>query len=187
MNFSRRSFFALAVLSPNMAFAREAQWARPLSLDGVPNLHQVGANLYRSAQPTARGFVALQTTYNVQTIINLRSSQTDAALINSSNMVEQSVPMNALLVHKVDVIAALKLIVAASANGPVLVHCKHGADRTGLVIAMYRILYQGWTKQQAIDELEHGGFGYHTIFFNIPIFIQNANIADYKRALAITE
>lgn len=51
---------------------------------------------------------------------------------------------------------------------------------------MYRILYQGWSKEQAIDELQNGGFGFHPIFMNIPNFIQNANIAAFKQALAIT-
>jgi protein tyrosine/serine phosphatase len=94
--------------------------------------------------------------------------------------------MNALSITRDGIISALKLIKSAEGRGPVLVHCKHGADRTGVVIAMYRILYQGWTKEQAVDEMENGGYNFHSIFINIPNFIKNANIADYKRALAIS-
>nr|WP_246217361.1 tyrosine-protein phosphatase [Paraburkholderia panacisoli] len=38
-----------------------------------------------------------------------------------------------------------------------LIHCQHGADRTGFVSALYRVLFQSWTKQQAEDELLYGG------------------------------
>jgi protein tyrosine/serine phosphatase len=93
--------------------------------------------------------------------------------------------MNAWHITNDEVISALKLIRAAQAKGPVLVHCQHGADRTGVVIAMYRIIYQGWSKQQALDEMENGGFNFHAIWTNIPDFVKNADIPTFKQALAI--
>ena len=83
-----------------------------------------------------------------------------------------------------EIIAALKYINAHQADGPLLVHCLHGSDRTGVVIAMYRIINQGWSKQQAIDELENGGFGFHSIFFNIPAYVNDADISQLKAAIA---
>ncbi len=187
LNLNRRAILATGLLAfPHVAQARDANWAKPVAMDGLPNLNQVAPNLYRSAQPTAAGFVAAQSNLKVLTVINLRESQTDAALLKGVQIEEQSVPMNAMSIKDVDVIAALKLIKAGEAKGAVLVHCKHGADRTGVVMAMYRILYQDWTKQQAIDEMEHGGFNFHAVFFNIPIFVKNADIAAYKQALAIS-
>jgi protein tyrosine/serine phosphatase len=184
---NRRKVFALALFAVlPAALARDVSWAKPIILAGIPNLNQVAPNFYRSAQPTAEGFAAAQSRLNIQTVINLRESQTDAALLNGIKIVEQSVPMNAMFIKNEDVIAALKLIKAAQTKGPVLLHCKHGADRTGVVVAMYRILYQGWTKDQAIDEMEHGGFNFHAIFMNIPTFVKNADIAAFKRALAIS-
>lgn len=187
LNLNRRAFFTLALLVfPLVAQARDANWAKPVIIAGLPNLNQVAPNLYRSAQPTAEGFVAAQSTLKVLTVINLRESQTDAVLLKDVHIEEQSVPMNAMDIKEADVISALKLIKAGEAKGPVLVHCKHGADRTGVVIAMYRILYQGWSKTQAIDEMKHGGFNFHSVFFNIPTFVKNADIAVYKQALAIS-
>ncbi len=182
---SRRTVVLAALMLPGLAEARDATWARPIKLPGVPNLNQVAPNLYRSAQPTAEGFLAAQQSLNIQTVLNLRESQTDAALLKGQMMTELSVPMNAMSIKQEEVIAALKLITAAQSKGAVLVHCKHGADRTGVVIAMYRIVYQGWSKEQALDEMEHGNFNFHKIFFNIPRFIKNADIAAYKAALAI--
>ena len=45
--------------------------------------------------------------------------------------------------------------------GPFFVHCQHGSDRTGVCIAAYRIVVQGWTKQDAIREMTGGNYGFH--------------------------
>ena len=56
----------------------------------------------------------------------------------------------------------------------VLVHCQHGADRTGTMCAMYRILREGWTADDAIDEMKNGGYGYHSVWGNLPRFIRKS-------------
>ena len=68
-----------------------------------------------------------------------------------------------------------------NAEGPVLIHCWHGSDRTGLVSALYRIVSQGWSKEDAIDELMHGGYGHHSLYKNIPEFIRHADVEEIKR------
>ena len=93
------------------------------------------------------------------------------------------VPMNTWHIETGDVTLALKLIRTKQAQGPVLLHCQQGADRTGLISALYRIVYQGWSKDQALDELLHGGFGYHAIWVNIPDYIRDLDIAWLKRAV----
>ncbi len=176
---------ALAV-QPRLVLARDIKWAIPLKLDGMPNLNLVAPNLYRSAQPTAEGFKAAQEQLHLQTSLSLRESSNDTDLLVGTGIDTQSVPMNAAHITDAEIISALKIIRAAQDKGPVLVHCLHGADRTGVVIAMYRILYQGWSKSEAIDELRNGGFNFHAIFFNIPLFIKNADLAAFKQALAIS-
>lgn len=189
INLMRRQFLlagsALVVL-PRMVFARDVKWAKPLKLDGMPNLNLVAPHLYRSAQPTAEGFKAARKQLHLQTSLSLRESSKDIDLLVGTGIDNQSVPMNAAHITDAEIISALKIIRAAQDKGPVLVHCLHGADRTGVVIAMYRILYQGWSKSEAIDELKNGGFNFHAIFFNIPLFIKNADITSFKQALAIS-
>ncbi len=177
-------WFLAFCLIPMACFARDANWAKPVVLDGVPNLNQVAPNLYRSAQPTAAGFQALEKSLNIKADLDLRDYHSDANFLTGTKITPLNVPMNALHITTDEIVAALKLIKAKQAEGPILVHCQHGADRTGVVIAMYRIIYQGWSKAQAIDEMEHGGFNFHSIFFNIPAFINNADINQIKAALA---
>ncbi|MEO6173064.1 MAG: tyrosine-protein phosphatase, partial [Arenimonas sp.] len=65
-----------------------------------------------------------------------------------------------------DVLAVLKIITNPN-NQPILVHCTHGADRTGLMMASYRMVVQGWTKDAAIKEMKNGGYQYHAVWKNI--------------------
>ena len=59
LKLNRRAVLALGLLAvPQIAQARAANWAKPVAISGLPNLNQVAPNLYRSAQPTAEGFVA---------------------------------------------------------------------------------------------------------------------------------
>jgi protein tyrosine/serine phosphatase len=180
-----RILILLLMLMPSLAFARDANWAKPMTLQGVPNLNQVTPILYRSAQPDAAGFENMAKSLKIKTVIDLRETQTDAAILGASKINAYYVPMNAIHITNTEIISALKLIKAHEGEGPILVHCQHGADRTGVVMAMYRIIYQGWSKQQAIDEMKNGGYNFHAIFFNIPAFINNADIPAIKAAIAI--
>ena len=49
-------------------------------------------------------------------------------------------------------------------NGAVLVHCYHGADRTGLIVASYRVIYQHWDLNEAKREMQQGPYGYHSVW-----------------------
>src|SRR5476649_1235107 len=65
--------------------ARPAEWARAIAVAGVPNLHQVESNFYRSAQPDAQGFRALATQYGVRTVVSLRAFNSDEILTRGLN------------------------------------------------------------------------------------------------------
>ena len=80
-----------------------------------------------------------------------------------------------------DVVGALRTLRLATQQGPTLLHCQHGADRTGLITALYRILYQGWSKDAALDEMQNGDFGYHDMWINIPQFLRDIDIVALKQ------
>jgi protein tyrosine phosphatase (PTP) superfamily phosphohydrolase (DUF442 family) len=160
---------------------RPASWAQKLDRPGLPNLHKVNDGLYRGAQPTAEGIKELEK-LGVKTIVNLRSSHSDKKILGKSQIATESIPMNTWHAEEEDVVRFLK-IVTDKKRQPVFVHCEYGADRTGTVSAAYRVVVQGWTKQQAIDEMTKGGFGFHSIWSNLPEFIEKLDVDKVKAEL----
>ncbi|MDQ0394656.1 tyrosine-protein phosphatase [Labrys monachus] len=79
--------------------------------------------------------------------------------------------------------AALRAIRRHRSRGPVLLHCQHGADRTGLVCALYRILDENWSKADALAEMKRGDYGYHAVWGNIPTYLRKADIAMLRAAI----
>lgn len=66
---------------------------------------------------------------------------------------------------------------------PLLIHCYHGADRTGLIAGMYRIVYQGWTVEQVKNEMRHGPYGFHCIWRNIEDLFTEQNVQEVRAHL----
>ena len=169
--------------APGSGDQRPASWAQPIQLAGVSNLHKVSSNLYRSAQPTAQGMGQLKQ-LGIQTIVNLRSFHSDRDAIGQTGLAYDHIYMKAWHPEEEDVIRFLQ-IVTNPKRTPVLVHCQHGADRTGSMVALYRIAVQGWTKEAAIREMTQGGFGYHEIWINLPPWIRDMDITALRRKAGI--
>ena len=68
---------------------------------------------------------------------------------------------------------------------PLFVHCHHGADRTGLMTAVYRVVVQSWSKDEAIREMTEGGYGYHPLWTGLPAYVRRTDLARLARAAAI--
>ena len=162
---------------------RPAHWAQPIELAGVPNLHKVCDTLYRSAQPTAKGMLNLKK-MGIKTILNLRSFHSDRDEIGDCRLAYERIPMKAWHPEREDVVRFLQ-IVTDSKRTPVLVHCQHGADRTGTMCAIYRVAVEGWTKDEALREMTAGGFGFHKIWEDLPVWIRDLDIEAVKKEAGI--
>lgn len=158
---------------------RPDHWAQPVTMNGVPNLHKVSETLYRSAQPTSEGMKNLKA-YGIKTIINLRSFNSDRKEIGDTGLGYEHIYMKAWHPEPEEVVRFLK-IVTDEKRTPVLVHCQHGADRTGTMCANYRVAVQGWTKADALKELKEGGFGFHEIWKNLPPWFEKLDIDAIKK------
>lgn len=154
-----------------------------MAVAGVPNLHKVSDTLYRSAQPTAEGMKNLQR-MGIRTIVNLRSFHSDRDEIGKTGLSAEHIYMKAWHPEREEIIRFLR-IVTDTARTPVLVHCQHGADRTGTMSAMYRVAVQGWTKEEALREMTEGGYGFHSIWKNLPPWIADLDIESLKRDAGI--
>src|SRR5690349_27812 len=168
--------------TPAPAATRPAKWAVPISLEGVPNLHRITASLYRSEQPTALGMKNLEK-LGIRTVINLRFFNSDEDEVKGTSLRTERTKILTWSIGDRHVIEVMKLL-GKTENGPFLIHCQHGADRTGLMTAMYRILEQGWTPDEALRELTDGGFGYHSMWSNIIRYVKAADVAALKAAIA---
>jgi protein tyrosine phosphatase (PTP) superfamily phosphohydrolase (DUF442 family) len=176
--------FAISLaLASESAANRPATWAQPVTLEGVPNLYMVSADLYRSAQPTAQGMENLKQ-MGIETVINLRAYRSDRDEIGTTRLGHEHIRMKVWLLKRKDAVRFLK-IVTDPKRTPVLVHCLHGADRTGTMCALYRIAVQGWTKEEAIQEMTDGGFGFHEIYVNLPEWIRRLDIGSIKKDAGI--
>jgi protein tyrosine/serine phosphatase len=134
---------------------RPSQWAQPI--DTHYNLYEMTPTLYRSRQPDAAAQPLLKK-LGVVTVVDF-IKESDSKWLSDPSVAQVQIPLQTVHVDDADMIQSLRAIQTAQEKGPVLIHCKHGLDRTGLVAAMYRIVVQGWSKQAALDEMEHGGFG----------------------------
>ena len=125
----------------------------------IKRFHRVNKQVYRGAQPSYHGFKALAA-MGVKTIVDLRHEASqliqEQRIVESLGMNFLSVPMNmgaptddqiTRVLHQLDAIAA----------GPVFVHCRGGRDRTGTVIACYRIAHDRWESGPALAEARVNG------------------------------
>ncbi|MBU1171068.1 MAG: dual specificity protein phosphatase family protein [Proteobacteria bacterium] len=158
---------------------RPMTWAQPISLEGVLNLHKVSDDLYRSAQPTEQGMENLKT-IGIKTVLNLRSFHSDKDEIGKKGLVNEHIDMKAWHPEREDAVRFLKIVTNPDRT-PVLVHCWHGADRTGTMCALYRVAIQGWTKEEALREMTQGGFNFHSVFENLPEWFQALDIKSLKK------
>ena len=181
------TLIAACVAAPVWAeTTRPPQCATPVAAAGVPNLFRVTPRIYRSAQPDAEGFHALQA-MGIKTVINLRRRIDDAPLAAGTELTTLHIKIKTRHVtenHGAAIVLALRALRDALRNGPVLVHCTHGADRTGMIIALWRMLYQDWPRADAITEMRQGGYGFHEVWANIPRYLEQVDLVALKSQVA---
>jgi protein tyrosine/serine phosphatase len=167
------------------ALERPATWAQSVKKEGVPNLFKIDDVLYRSAQPSAEGMKSLKEA-GVETIVNLRSFHSDRDEIGSTGLGYEHIYMKAWHPERKEAVRFLQ-IVTNPKRQPVLVHCQHGSDRTGTMVAIYRIAVQGWTKEEAIREMTTGGYGYHKIWYNLPDWVEELDVEQLRKDAGLVD
>ena len=171
-------------VSTSPAAERSTNWAARVEQDGLPNLHRISTNLYRCAQPTAVGLEAAEK-LGIKTVISLRAFHSDKDEVESTTLRTERIHFKTWHPEDEDVVRFLKLV-SNTNNGPYLIHCLHGADRTGTMIAIHRIAIEGWTKQEAIKEMTTGGFGYHTVWRNLIRYLNELDVEKLKKKAGLT-
>ena len=146
----------------NQSGVTNAVVAKKIQLKGVGNLYQVSEELYRSEQPDKKGFANLKK-LGIQSVLNLRKYHTDDDEAKGLNLNLYSYKMSAGNITEEDIEKCIRII--RMAPKPILIHCMHGSDRTGTIVAAYRIVEQNWSVDDAIAELKEKQFGYHEVVY----------------------
>lgn len=182
----RNRFRACALtLAPALLLAASA-YAQAPQPNGVANFHVVNRRLYRGGQPSDLGFQELAK-LGVKTVLDLREpdarSQAEKKAVEAAGMKYVNVPFYGTSTPSPAQVANALSILNAKENGTVFIHCRRGADRTGTVVAAYRISHDGWTNAKALDEAKGLGMawiavGMHHFIRDYRAPVQNASAAD---------
>ena len=162
---------------------RPPEWAQPMAISGAPNLHQVTDVLYRSAQPSLEGMQNLKT-LGIKTVISLRAFHSDRSEIGASGLGYEHIFVKTWAPQRDEVVRFLKTATDPQRQ-PVLVHCQHGADRTGSMVAIYRVAAQGWSMQDAAQEMTEGGYGFHAVWVNLIPWLNSLDIDSIRREVGL--
>lgn len=156
-----RKFSAAALLLALFTLSAYAQSAPRYK--ELPNFYKVNDRLYRGAQPEAGGMKKLKE-LGVQTILNLRGegeeTRTEQKAAEEAGLKYIGLPMPGLSSPDDAAVEQALKIIDDPANGVVFVHCKHGADRTGTVIACYRISHENVDGVKATAEARKYGMSW---------------------------
>jgi tyrosine-protein phosphatase SIW14 len=134
-------------------------WPASVAVQGVPNFHQVNEHIFRSGQPDDGSWKAIAD-LGVKTVIDLRrpdehATASEEKAVASAGMRYVNVPMKGVVAPAPEQMA--KVLALLESPDKVLVHCHRGADRTGAVIACYRIAHDRWARKQALEEAKAMG------------------------------
>lgn len=135
--------------------------------EDLPNFQKVHDNLYRGGQPTAEGIKQLAK-LGIKTVISFRD--TDEKVVRERKIAEEN-GMKFINMHlsnwfkpKDSDIEAILAEIQKPENQPVFIHCKRGADRTGTIIAVYRMKFENWTAAEANQEAKKFGLGWWQVW-----------------------
>ncbi len=156
------SITAVAAQEASRAFAFSDE---KLTLAGIDNFGRVNAQLYRGAQPDSEGFAELKK-LGIDIVVRLSLGDEGAAAereeVEALGMEFVAIPWSTTREPEREKVLAFMGLMREHPDKKVFVHCKRGADRTGVFVAAYRIAFDRWTPAQAMDEMN--AFHYHYIF-----------------------
>ena len=147
---------------PSQTAAPAAQTAAPrVKLAGLPHFGTVSTQLYRGAQPENSGFAELKK-IGIDIVVNFRDEPDEIArertAVEGQGMRYVSIPWRGKQDPKPEQVAEFLELLRANPNKKVFAHCQRGAERTGVMVACYRISRENWTSERALNEMEEFRF-----------------------------
>jgi len=127
-------------------------------INGISNFGEVTPRLFRGAQPNKRGYEALAK-MGVDIVVDTRGNRTksEGKEVRRHGMQYVAIPWHCPF-PKDETFARFLRLMRDNPNKKVFVHCRLGDDRTGMMIAAYRMAAEGWTADEAMVEMREFGF-----------------------------
>ena len=164
---------------------RSARWAEPITTySGLPNLFQVSDGLFRGAQPEKTEGYASLAEMGIRTVVNLRGGYDEEDSCRRHGLDYVHIPMRAWSFEEEDVIRFLK-VASRPENQPVFVHCRRGADRAGMAVAVYRVVVEGWSKEDALFEMTEGPYDYNPRWKKLVRFVETMDVDKLRDAAGL--
>lgn len=150
-----------------LVFSLTAVAQSTAAYEELPRFSQVSERLYRGAQPR-RGGVTQLVELGVNTIINLRGAsertRSDEAEAAAQGLRYFNLPLPTWGRPEDGPMSKIMEVISAPESGRVFIHCKDGVDRTGTVVALYRITAEGWSAEAATAEARGRGMRRHQVW-----------------------
>ncbi len=144
-------------------------------LPGLTNVGRVAPGIFRGAQPTAEGFRTLKS-MGIRTVINLRNKHSERKAVEESGMKSIEIPFDIFSTPEASRVDKVISLMSDERNHPVFLHCAHGQDRTGTIVAIYRMKINEWSLSMAEEEMQ--AFGFNDIWVHLKSYVRqypNAN------------
>lgn len=181
IGFAALFFIGSSFKNSSSYYDRPESWATKVQSSNFENLYKIDDAFFRCEQPNTKGMSELEQ-LGIKSVLNLRNARNDNREAKRTKLNLIHIPINTWTISDEDVLESLKALL--NAEKPVVVHCLHGSDRTGCIVAAYRMVIQGWTKEEAINEFLNGDYGYHaSAFKNILVLLQKLDVEKMKEKL----
>ena len=148
--------------SPAAQSVVRSAYGEKLRLTGLPNGGRVNEFLYRGAQPHIEGIPELKK-LGITMIVDLRGEdsgrrESEKEQAEALGIQFVSIPVSGWAPPSNEQVAQFLSLFHNNPKEKIFVHCRFGDDRTGVFVATYRMAYEGWPAQQAMNEMYFFGF-----------------------------
>ena len=160
------SFFAQAQASApgqsSIPAATQHVYGEKLHIVGIHNAGKITAVLYRGAQPSEQGLSELKK-LGISTIVDLRGEDREKIKwerkhAESLGMRFVNIPVSGWSPPTDGQVVQFLSLFHSDSTQKIFVHCRFGDDRTGVFVATYRMAFEKWTANQAMNEMYFFGF-----------------------------
>jgi len=147
-------------------------------INTIPNFRKINSNINAGGRPGEQGVKQLAQ-MGIRTIVDLETGiftkepevvKREEKEAQELGIMFQKVPMHSFMIPSKEKVGEAVDLIADSNNQPVFIHCEHGKDRTGIVIAIYRMKIDGWPAERAYKEMKKNGFHWYLFWWKRRIF-----------------